>query len=73
MPSRLVPHHAEHPETWATQLRWFAAGVVVSFAVPFTFTSVLGLQHDIYLGIYFVAVLVGLAVYATATGRRWVE
>ena len=49
-------------------MRWFAAATVVSFAVPFISSSVLGLQHDIYLGIYFVAVLVGFGVYATATG-----
>ena len=66
--SRLVPQHAEHPDTWATQLRWFAAATVISFAVPFIFSSVLGLQHDVYLGIYFVVVLVGFAVYAMATG-----
>jgi hypothetical protein len=68
VPSRLIPHPAEHPETWATQLRWFAAASVVSFAVPFVFSSVLGLQHDVYLGIYFAVVLVGFAVYAVATG-----
>jgi hypothetical protein len=43
---------------------------VVSFAIPFIFSSVLGLQHDVYLGIYFAVVLVGFAVYALATGLR---
>ena len=50
------------------QLRWFAAAAVVSFAVPFIFSSLLGVQHDVYPGIYFVVVLVGFAVYALATG-----
>jgi hypothetical protein len=36
--------------------------------VPFIFSSVLGLQHDVYLGIYFVVVLVGFTAYARATG-----
>jgi hypothetical protein len=61
-------HGAPEGATWATQLRWFAAATAVSFAVPFIFSSVLGLQHDVYLGIYFVVVLVGFAVYARATG-----
>ncbi len=68
LPPRLVPHPAARPETWATQLRWFAAATVVSFVVPLIGSSVLGLQHDVYLGIYFVVVLVGFAVYALATG-----
>jgi hypothetical protein len=68
LPTRLVPRHAEHPETWATQLRWFAAATIVGFAVPFIFSSALGLQHDVYLGIYFVVVLVGFVVYTVATG-----
>jgi hypothetical protein len=67
-PSRVVPGQSVHPETWATQLRWFAGASAVSFAVPFIFSSVLGLQHDVYLGIYFVVVLIGFGVYAAATG-----
>ena len=48
--SRLVPRPAAHPESWAIQLRWFAAAALVGFAVPFIGSSVLGLQHDVYLG-----------------------
>ena len=66
--TRLVPRPAAHPESWATQLRWFAAAALVSFAVPFLGSSVLGLQHDVYLAIYFVAVLSVLTAYAVATG-----
>lgn len=68
LPSRLIPHPAQHPETWTAQLRWFAAATTVSFAVPFIFSSVLEVQHDVYLGIYFTVVLAGLAVYTMATG-----
>lgn len=68
LPSRLVQHRAEHAEGWATQLRWFAAATVVSFAVPFIFSSLLRLQHDIYLGIYFAVVLIFLMTYVVATG-----
>jgi hypothetical protein len=66
--SRLVQHLAAHPESWARQLRWFAAAAVISFAVPFLGSSVFGLQHDIYLGIYFVVVLAVFAAYVWATG-----
>ena len=45
--------------SWATQLRWFAVGAVAAFFVPFVFSSVLGLQHDLYLGVYF-AFVIGL-------------
>lgn len=39
----------------------------MSFAVPFIFSSVLGLQHDVYLGIYFIVVMLGFALYARST------
>jgi len=45
--------------SWATQLRWFAVGAVAAFIVPFVFSSVLELQHDLYLGVYF-AFVIGL-------------
>jgi hypothetical protein len=68
LPSRLVRHRAAHPESWATQLRWFAAAAVVGFAVPFLGSSVLELQHDVYLAIYFVVVLGVFTAYVFATG-----
>jgi hypothetical protein len=64
---RLVPHPAAHPKSWTTQLRWFAAASAISFAVPFIFSSVLELQHDVYLGIYFAVVLAGFATYTAVT------
>ena len=65
--TRLTPHPATHPESWATQLRWFAAAAVVGFAVPLVGSSLLGLQHDLYLAVYFVAVGGLLWAYASAT------
>jgi hypothetical protein len=50
-----------------TQLRWFAAAALVGFAVPFMGSSILGLQHDVYLAIYFVVVLGGFTAYAVTT------
>ena len=67
LPSRLTPHPAAHPESWAVQLRWFATAAAVGFAVPFVGSSLLGLQHDVYLGIYFVSVLALWATYAVST------
>ena len=66
--SRLAPRPAAHPESWATQLRWYAAAVLVGFAVPFVGSSVLELHHDVYLGVYFVVVLALLTAYVVATG-----
>ena len=66
---RLAPHPEAHPESCTTQLRWLAMAAVVGFAAPFVGSSILGLQHDVYLGIYFVAVArasVGLRVVRRA-------
>jgi hypothetical protein len=68
VPSRLTSGHAAHPDTWAVQLRWFAVAAAVGFAVPYVGSSVLGLQHDVYLGFYFAAVLALFAAYTAATG-----
>ena len=54
-------------ESWAIQLRWFGIAAVIGFAVPFIGSSVLELHHDVYLGLYFAAVLGLFAAYARAT------
>ncbi len=48
------------------QLAWFAAGVTGAFLVPFVFTSLLDLQHDLYYLVYFGFALAFLYSYA-----RW--
>jgi hypothetical protein len=67
-PRALHGRPAAHPESWATQLGWFAAASVTGFAVPFIGSSILELQHDLYLAVYFVVVLGGFAGYAVTTG-----
>jgi hypothetical protein len=67
LPSWLTPHAAAHPESWAVQLRWYATAALVGFTVPFIGSSLLELQHDLYLGIYFAAVLGLCTAYAVAT------
>ncbi|HEX6031452.1 MAG TPA: hypothetical protein VFY90_08465 [Tepidiformaceae bacterium] len=51
-----------------TQLGWYAGGVLLGFVVPFLFTSVFDLNHDLYYGIYFAAVGVFLGAYVRWTG-----
>ena len=55
------------PESWRTQLPWFGAAAVVGFAVPYLGSSILELQHDVYLAVYFAAVLVLFAAYVRTT------
>lgn len=50
------------------QLRWFALGAVAAFAVPFVFSSLLDLHHDLYLAVYFAFVGVFIRAYVHATG-----
>jgi hypothetical protein len=64
---RALLHRDTHPESWQTQLSWYAGAAVLGFAVPYLGSSVLDLQHDFYLGLYFTAVLGLLWAYARAT------
>lgn len=60
-------------------LAWFVAICAAAFLVPFTFASVLELQHDLYYGIYFVITAFLLGAYVkfntvdvvSAFTRRW--
>lgn len=55
------------PESLPVQLRWFAAACAVGFTLPWIGSSVLGLQHDVYLGIYVAAVVGLFAAYTRTT------
>jgi hypothetical protein len=50
-----------------THLIWFAAGLIVAFLMPFVFSSVLDLDHDLYYLVYFTGAAAFLAAYAQAT------
>jgi hypothetical protein len=67
LPARLATRREAHPESWTVQLRWYALAAVVGFSVPFVGSSLLGLHHDLYLGVYFVVVGALLSAYARAT------
>jgi hypothetical protein len=63
-PTRVRPRRrTAKTSSWARQLRWFAVGAVAAFLVPFVFSSVLELQHDLYLGIYFAFVIGFVGAY----------
>jgi hypothetical protein len=49
---------------------WLGAGLVVGFAVPFLFADLLRLPRDVYYGIYAVAVVGFVLLWARATGQR---
>ena len=59
--------HRAHADSWRTQLPWFGAAAVVGFAVPYVGSSILELQHDVYLAIYFAAVLALFGAYVRST------
>ena len=72
VPQGLLTHLRPHREGTPGELGdpaafWYAVAAVVAFAVPLVGSSILGLQHDLYLGIYFVAIGGLLWAYATAT------
>jgi hypothetical protein len=46
---------------------WFIGGAVLGFLVPFLFTSVLSLHHDLYYLIYFAVTLGFLGLYVRTT------
>jgi hypothetical protein len=68
LPRGLKSRPASHPDSRRTQLRWVGAALGVAFAVPYLGSSVLDLQHDVYLAVYFAAVGALLTTYVVATG-----
>jgi hypothetical protein len=52
----------------AAQFVWFVGGAALGFLIPYVFSSLLGLQHDLYYGIYFALVGLFLTAYVRTTG-----
>jgi hypothetical protein len=58
---------------------WYAVGAVLAFLIPFTFTTVFGINSDLYYGVYFASVLAFLGAYVKIMhidfvglfARRW--
>jgi hypothetical protein len=60
-------HRETRPEHWSTQLGWYGLACVVGFVVPLVGSSALELQHDVYLGLYFISVLALFGAYVSVT------
>ena len=52
----------------STQLVWFVGGALLGFLIPYLFSSLLGLQHDLYYALYFALVGLFLTAYVRTTG-----
>lgn len=67
------------PAVAVQQIRWLACGLALGFLVPFVFADRLGVQRDLYYGMYAVSVVGFFMLWARATGqsiaamvrRRW--
>jgi hypothetical protein len=63
-----IPHRTAAFGTQAEQLGWYATGASVAFLIPFVFSSVLDLNHDVYYAVYFAGVVGFLGLYVRSTG-----
>jgi len=74
-----VPSPLRRVATPRRHLAWLAGGLALSFAVPFLFADQLGMQRDLYYGIYALATAGLWAAWLRYTGqslgaivrRRW--
>lgn len=72
------PSHVTAPRL-SSHWAWLGIGLVVAFAVPFLLADALGLQRDLFYGLYAVAVLGLFGLWSRSTGydlgvavkRRW--
>lgn len=73
VPSRISAEASQH-------MRWLVGGLALSFLVPFLFADVVGVQRDVYYGIYAAAVFGFFWMWVRSTdqslremvSRRWV-
>jgi hypothetical protein len=78
MEARIHPHVHLHA-TALEQLRWLVGGFALGFLVPFVFADRLGMQRDVYYGLYIATVAVFFGLWARSTHqplwammtRRW--
>jgi hypothetical protein len=68
----LRPLHGTLPRSGRHQLaRWYMAGAVVAFAIPFIVVDLLELHHDLFLLVYFTVAGGFLASFAAHSGLDW--
>jgi len=65
---RCKPVREAAQTTPLAHLAWFGAGLVGAFLIPYVFTSLLDLQHDLYYLLYFALVLPFLYAYVRWSG-----
>lgn len=54
----------------ATQLYWLLGGAAFAFGVPFVLSDILGLQRDLFYGVYALSVASFVVAWARRTGLR---
>ncbi len=64
---------ARIPAVAAQQLRWLVGGLALGFFVPFVFADQVGVQRDLYYGIYAVSVVAFFVLWARTTGQSIAE
>ena len=77
MSTHAIKHHDASPSRISVaavqQIRWLAGGLALGFFVPFLFADQLGVQRDLYYGIYAVSVFGFFVLWARATGQSIAE
>ncbi len=64
MATHIHPRSTLAWQTASRQAAWFVFGAALGFAIPYVGVSLLGLQHDVYYGAYFMITLALLFAYA---------
>ncbi len=70
MEARVHPH-LQVSAGVSEQLCWLFGGFAVGFLVPFVFADQLGMQRDLYYGVYMATAVVFFALWARSTGQSW--
>jgi hypothetical protein len=61
--------HEQIASPAASQLRWLICGIALGFLVPFVLADQIGIQRDLYYGIYAAIVVAFFTTWARATGQ----
>src|SRR5947207_4116641 len=64
-----LPHGARAAASPARHVMWLTSGLAMSFALPFVLTDQIGLQRDVYYGVYMAAVVWLFMAWARDTGQ----
>ena len=70
MEARIHPH-LHLSAAVSEQFRWLIGGFALGFLVPFVFADQLGMQRDLYYGLYMVAVVRSSRSGRVVPGHRY--